>query len=138
MSEYTTVYRDIPYITDGHERQKLDLYVPVGRDNTPLLIWIHGGAWLQGSKEGGVPLVYLAEGYAIASINYRLSQHALLPAQLEDCKAAIRWLRSNAVEYGLDSTRFATWGPSAGGHLVTLLGTTINQPEFDVGENLSV
>jgi acetyl esterase/lipase len=83
-----------------------------------------------------VPLDYLGAGYAIASINYRLSQHALFPAQIEDCKAAVRWLRAHAAQYGLDAARFGAWGPSAGGHLVAMLGTTGNVAELDVGEHL--
>ena len=83
--------RDIPYVTGGHPRQKLDLYLPEKADKAPLIIWVHGGAWLEGSKEDGVPLDCLAEGYAVACINYRLSQHAIFPAQIQDCKAAVRW-----------------------------------------------
>jgi acetyl esterase/lipase len=76
--------------------------------------------------------VWLAtKGYAVASINYRLSQHAVFPAQIQDCKAAIRWLRANAAKYGLDSKHVGAWGGSAGGHLVSLLGTTGNVKEFE-------
>jgi acetyl esterase/lipase len=89
-----------------------------------------------GSKDQGVPLEYLAQGFAVASINYRLSQHAIFPAQIEDCKAAIRWLRAHAGEYRLDPKRFASWGSSAGGHLAAMLGTTGDTKEFDVGGNL--
>ena len=96
-----TVHRDLAYVPNGHERQKLDLYLPGGGTDVPLIIWIHGGAFLKGSKEDGVPLDYLDAGYALASINYRLSQHDLFPAQIEDCKAAVRWLRAHAQEYGL-------------------------------------
>jgi len=130
--------RDIPYVTDGHPRQKLDLYLPEKADKAPLIIWVHGGAWLEGSKEDFVPLDYLAEGYAVASINYRLSQHAIFPAQIQDCKAAVRWLRAHAGQYHLDPQRFGAWGASAGGHLVALLGTTGQITEFDVGENMDV
>ncbi len=132
----TAVQRDLPYVTNGHERQKLDLYLPAEGENLPLIIHIHGGAFRAGSKEGGVPLAYLNKGYAIASINYRLSQHAIFPAQIEDCKAAVRWLRAHAVEYRLDPDRFAAWGPSAGGHLAAMLGTTGDSGLFEVGEHL--
>ncbi len=138
LPEETIVHRDLPYVTDGHERQKLDLYLPKAEEKLPLIIWVHGGAWLAGSKTDGVPLDYLADGYAVASINYRLSQHAIFPAQIEDCKAAIRWLRANAQKYNLDPNCFGAWGPSAGGHLVAMLGTTGDVNEFDVGENLTV
>ena len=131
-----TAHRDLAYVTDGHPRQKLDLYMPGGGGTPPLIIWIHGGAFRMGSKEDGVPLEYLAHGYAVASINYRLSQHAVFPAQIEDCKAAVRWLRAQRGEYGLDPQRFAAWGSSAGGHLAAMLGTTGDTKEFDVGEHL--
>ena len=138
LPEGTTAYRDLAYITDGHERQKLDLYLPKEGKDLPLIINIHGGAWMEGSKEWGTPLEYLERGFAVASINYRLSQHAIFPAQIEDCKAAVRWLRAHASEYRLDPNRFATMGGSAGGHLAAMLGTTGDVKEFDVGENLSV
>ena len=130
--------RDIPYVTSGHPRQKLDLYLPENAAKAPLIIWVHGGAWQEGSKEDFVPLDYLAEGYAVASINYRLSQHAIFPAQIQDCKTAVRWLRAHAALYHLDPQRFGAWGASAGGHLVALLGTTGHTTEFDVGENMEV
>ena len=133
----TTVYRDLPYVTDGHQRQKLDLYLPDKGKHLPLIIWVHGGAFRAGSKEDGVPLDFVAEGYALASINYRLSQHTLFPAQIEDCKAAVRWLRAHADRFDLDPGRFGAWGPSAGGHLAAMLGTTGHGKEFDVGENLA-
>jgi acetyl esterase/lipase len=72
----------------------------------------------------------------VASINYRLSQHAKFPAQIEDCKAAVRWLRAHAADYRLDPDRFAAWGASAGGHLAALLGTAGDIKAFDVGANL--
>lgn len=136
------VYRDLDYVSSGHERQKLDLYLPEAGENRPLIIWVHGGAFRMGSKEGSennqLPLDYLAQGYAVASLNYRLSQHAIWPAQIEDCKAAVRWLRAHAEEYKLDPKRFGAWGPSAGGHLVSMLGTTGNVAEYEVGEHLDV
>lgn len=136
LPEGTIVHRDLAYVSNGHERQKLDLYLPAGGQKLPLIIWIHGGAFRMGSKNDGVPTAYLAEGYALASLNYRLSQHAIFPAQIEDCKAAVRWLRANAGAYGLDPSRFAAWGASAGGHLASMLGTTGDIKAFDVGENL--
>ena len=138
VPEGVTVYRDIAYVTNGHERQKLDLYVPDTGKNLPLIIWIHGGAWRGGDKAHYTPKEYLKDGYAGASLNYRLSQHAIFPAQIEDVKAAVRWLRANAEDYRLDPNRFAAWGSSAGGHLVAMLGTTGNVSEFEVGENLKV
>jgi acetyl esterase/lipase len=137
VPEGTIIHRDLPYVTNGHERQRLDLYLPRDGKDLPLIVYVHGGAWLGGSKANPVPLPYLADGYAVASINYRLSQHALFPAQIEDCKAAVRWLRLNAAQYGLDPNRFAAWGESAGGHLSAMLGTTADAKEFEVGENLT-
>jgi acetyl esterase/lipase len=135
VPEGTVVHRDLAYVPGGHPRQKLDLYLPREGDSLPLIINIHGGAFRMGSKEDGVPLEYLARGYAVASINYRLSQHAVFPAQIEDCKAAVRWLRAHAAEYRLDPDRFAAWGASAGGHLAAMLGSTGDTTEFDGGSH---
>jgi acetyl esterase/lipase len=136
-----TVLRDIGYVPDGHERQKLDLYLPretLRGAKRPLIVWVHGGAWLAGSKEGCPAVGFVADGYAVASVNYRLSQHAIFPAQIQDCKAAIRWLRANADTHGIDPNRIGVWGASAGGHLVALLGTAGDVNDFDVGPNLGV
>ncbi len=132
----TIAHRDVAYVANGHERQKLDLFLPKDGTNLPIIINIHGGAFKMGSKEQGVPTEYLAQGYAVASINYRLSQHAKFPAQIEDCKAAVRWLRAHASEYRLDPNHFAAWGASAGGNLAAMLGTTGDTKEFDIGANL--
>ena len=118
------VERNLEYVAGGHDRNKLDLYLPAKDDGPrPLIVWIHGGAWLGGSKEVCPAVPFVQQGYAVASINYRLSQHAVFPAQIEDCKAAIRWLRAHAKEFHLDPDRIGVWGGSAGGHLVALLGT---------------
>jgi acetyl esterase/lipase len=139
LPENVKAHRDLVYVENGHERHKLDLYLPEKAEGPlPVIIWVHGGGWQGGSKDGCPPLRagYLARGYAVASINYRLSGHAAFPAQIEDCKAAIRWLRHHAREYGLDPARFGAWGSSAGGHLVALLGTSGEVKEFDVGQFL--
>ncbi|MBL8295365.1 MAG: alpha/beta hydrolase [Bryobacterales bacterium] len=129
------VTKDLAYVSYGAERQMLDLYVPPGAGPFPLVIWIHGGAWKQGSKADPLPLRLLAdERYAIASVNYRLSHQAKFPAQIEDCKAAVRWLRAHAAKHSLDPARFAAWGASAGGHLAALLGTAGDR--FDLGEHI--
>jgi acetyl esterase/lipase len=119
------ILRDIVYAQpDGHPQQ-LDLYLPQDAPTPlPLVIWIHGGAFRMGDKENPPAERLVARGYAVASINYRLSQVALFPAQLHDCKAAVRWLRAHATIYQLDAQRFGAWGSSAGGHLVAMLGTT--------------
>jgi acetyl esterase/lipase len=131
-------YVDLQYVANGHGRQRLDLYIPEkAAGPLPLIIWVHGGGWALGNKSNPPPpLPLTAKGFAMASIDYRLSQHALFPAQIEDCKAAVRWLRANAARYNLDPEHFAAWGSSAGGHLVAMLGTTGDVREFDVKENL--
>lgn len=129
----TIAHRDLAYVPGGHARQKLDLYLPEkSAASLPLVIWVHGGGWQNGSKDQCLPLRlgFTVRGYAVASLNYRLSGHAIFPAQIEDCQAAVRWLRDHAKDYGLDPERFAAWGSSAGGHLVALLGTAGDSMEF--------
>jgi acetyl esterase/lipase len=139
LPEGTNVLRDVAYVPGGHPRQTLDLYVPAGRKPLPLVIWVHGGAWLGGDKSGGPWPVLLSHGYAVACVNYRLSGHAPFPAQIADCKAAVRWLRANAGKPVLDPDRFGAWGSSAGGHLVALLGTAGGVTEWEtVGEHRDV
>ncbi|MGJ8651604.1 MAG: alpha/beta hydrolase fold domain-containing protein [Opitutaceae bacterium] len=122
------VFTDLAYVEDGHARQRLDLYLPrnvAEGDTIPLVIWIHGGGWRKGSKGVISEQVFLLEqGFALASVNYRLSRHAEFPAQIYDCKAAVRYLRKHANTYGIDPDRIGVWGSSAGGHLAALLGTT--------------
>ena len=134
----TTVYRDIAYVTNGHPRQKLDLYLPKDTENPPLMILIHGGGFKEGDKSEENVAQWLSLGYAVASLNYRFSSDAIFPAQIEDCKAAVRWLRANAKKYGYDPDRFGARGSSAGGYLVTMLGVTGSTAKFDVGENLEI
>jgi acetyl esterase/lipase len=133
---HVTALRNLPYVTDGHPRQVLDLYLPGGNLPLPLVIWVHGGAFRVGDKADKLPTPSLSRGYAVASLNYRLSQHALWPAQILDVKAAVRWLRAHAGQYTLDPTRFAAWGESAGGHLVAMLGATGHVAAWEVGEHL--
>ena len=128
------VHKDLAYAPKGHKRQKLDLYVPEsGEALLPLIVWIHGGAWKEGSKEYCPPLPWVEKGYVIASINYRLCRDAQFPAQIEDCKAAVRWLRTHASEYRIDPGRIVAWGDSAGGHLASLLGTTGDISDWEQG-----
>jgi len=132
----TVVLKDVPYVTNGHDRQKLDLLVPMSEEKLPLLVWIHGGGWEAGDKEDRAFYRFLNQGFAVASINYRFSQHAIYPAQIEDCKAAIRWLRAHSEEFGLDPEKIAAGSASAGGHLVALLAATGHTRMFDKGEYL--
>lgn len=120
------VLRDLEYSKpDGHP-QLLDLYLPKEkpREPMPLVVWIHGGGWRGGDKDRCPSLWLLEHGYAVASINYRLTRIATWPAQIHDCKAAIRWLRAHAKEYGYEQEKIGVWGGSAGGHLVAMLGTS--------------
>ena len=97
-----TIIRNLPYVPHGHERQKLDLYIPPNAAaEAPLLVWIHGGAWKQGGKESCPAVGMMGKGWVVASLNYRFSQHAVFPAQLEDCKAALRFMRAHAADYHL-------------------------------------
>jgi acetyl esterase/lipase len=116
----------LSYVNAGAPAQKLDLYLPpTGAAPFPTVIWIHGGGWSIGDKaDVGVAKRLVCRGYAVASINYRLSGAAKFPAQIYDVKAAIRYLRANAAAYNLDANRFASFGSSAGGHLASLAGTS--------------
>jgi acetyl esterase/lipase len=131
------VLRNLEYGHGSGRAMLLDLYLPESTDKPlPLIIWIHGGAWMSGSKDSPSPaLRFTTDGYAVAQVGYRLSQEAKFPAQLYDCKAAVRWLRANASKYGLDTNKFVAWGASAGGHLVALLGTTGGVAELEGNVN---
>src|ERR1700677_637093 len=134
----TTVKQDVIYATAGGTPLPLDLYLPASKQPVPLVIWIHGGGWVNGDKKmvRGVPLMpmLLKAGIGVASIDYRFRNVAQLPAQLYDCKAAVRWLRAHAAENDIDPKRTAAAGDSAGGHLVALLGTTADHPELEGDE----
>lgn len=121
--------KDIAYGT--HERHKLDIDQPPGDGPFPLVLWVHGGAWEGGSKEGGARTFLVPAGYAVASMNYRLSKHAPYPAQIHDVKAAVRFLRANAKKYKIDPDRIGACGASAGGHLVALLGTANDEKDLE-------
>lgn len=98
------------------------------------IVSIHGGAFKMGDKgdfQVNAALTGLKRGYAVVSINYRLSGEAIFPAQIQDVKAAIRWIRANAKKYKLNPTKMAAWGGSAGGHLSAMAGTTGDVTEFD-------
>ena len=125
--------RDLEYVPGGHERNRLDLYLPEAKAirPRPVILWIHGGGWTNGDKRNGPAFGFATNGYAVASMNYRFSQQAIFPAQIYDCKAAVRWLRANARKYGLDANHIGAWGSSAGGHLVALLGTTAGIKELE-------
>ena len=115
---------------------QLDLIRPVGAGPWPTIVWIHGGGWRSGSRVQVEQVRRLVcQGYAVASVDYRLSDVAPFPAQIHDVKAAIRYLRANAATLQLDGTRLATFGSSAGGHLATLAATSIGVADLeDLGQ----
>jgi acetyl esterase/lipase len=111
------------YASPGGIALRADLYLPEGTAAaTPAIVWIHGGGWRSGSRELAPDLsrFFAERGFAMVAIDYRLSRVALFPAQIEDVRTAIRWLRSVAASYGIDSSRIGLWGASAGGHLAAL------------------
>lgn len=120
------VLKDVVYAEpEGSAPLKLDVYLPEpGEQPAPVVVWIHGGGWKMGSKEGCPAAMLTPKGFAAVSISYRFTDVAPFPAQLHDCKAAIRWIRAHAKEYHFDAERIGVWGASAGGHLAALLGTT--------------
>jgi acetyl esterase/lipase len=122
----------IKYVPNGDAAQELDIYFPKKRAEKPqpLLVWIHGGGWSAGSKTEVPYLGQLPRGYIVASIEYRFSQKALFPAQIQDCQAAIRWLRAHAQKYNVAPEHIGVGGASAGGHLAALLGTSGGQKAF--------
>ena len=139
-----TVLRDIPYVGTKNPRQMLDLILPTnraGKEPLPVIAFIHGGGWRNGNKSSGVNRVtgLVQTGHYVGvSIGYRLTSEAIWPAQIHDCKAAIRWLRGNAKKHGMDPGKIAVWGSSAGGHLVSILGSTggVKELEGKLGHHL--
>ncbi len=121
----------------GFRPLTLDLYQP--RQPAPLIVFIHDGGWNNGDARHAAPFDDLpralaalaAQGYVVASVNYRLSEEARFPAALQDVKAAIRWLRGHAGDYGIDTTRVAAWGLSGGGQLAALAGVSCGVPRFE-------
>jgi acetyl esterase/lipase len=127
------------YVDSAGQTQNLlvDLLLPDGAASPPpLVIWIHGGGWRTGSRTPMPTRVtdLCARGFAVASIDYRFSTVALWPAQIQDVKGAVRWLRAHASTYGYDPDRFGAWGESAGGHLATILATSGGVPSITVGD----
>lgn len=131
------VKADLAYAGTDNPRQKLDLFLPKKRATDkplPLIAFIHGGGWRNGDKGSGLRRVaaFVESGEFVgASIGYRLSGEAIWPAQIHDCKAAIRWLRAHADEFRFDPNRIAVMGSSAGGHLVAMLGTSGNAKKLE-------
>ena len=136
VPEWVELKSDLPYAGTQNPRQALDLYLPRNRTSAgplPVVVYIHGGGWNAGSrKTAGTALAFAATGnYAGISVGYRLTSEAKWPAQIHDCKAAIRWIRAHGREHNLDPDRIGVSGTSAGGHLVSMLGLTAGVKELD-------
>lgn len=124
---------DVVYGKVGTRELHLDIVIP--KDGTdkphPCVVWVHGGGWSAGSHKQNRAAWLAGKGYVAASVEYRLTGEATFPAQITDCKAAVRYLRAHAKDYGIDPKRIGAWGSSAGGHLVALLGTTAGVKELE-------
>jgi acetyl esterase/lipase len=133
-----SIQRNISYAVVDDSELALDLYMPDGVAQPPLIVWVHGGAWRFGSRDAVEVIELLDHGFAIASVSYRLSPVAPFPAQVHDLKAAVRFLRANAQGFGFDGTRIIAGGPSAGAHLAALVAVTNGSAEHEgrVGEYL--
>jgi acetyl esterase/lipase len=133
------VQRDLVYKQVNGQTLQLDIYSPKSSTHTlPVVLWIHGHHWARGSKDQRPPVDLMAQGYIVVSLDYRLSGEAPFPAAIEDCKAAVRWLRANAATYHIDPDHIGAWGHSAGAHLAALLGTSGGVAELEgAGDNSS-
>lgn len=129
--------KNLQYVDDGSRRHRLDVYRNArARPNAPVLLQIHGGAWMVGNKEQqGLPLMYhlASRGWVCVAINYRLSPRATWPDHLVDCKRALAWIREHVAEYGGDPGYVVVTGGSAGGHLTAMMGLTANDPRWQPG-----
>ncbi len=138
---YGMAFRDVIYCTPNGQPMRMDIFFPqTGAQPWPVILYVHGGGWIGGSKILGpgvadVPAL-TAGGYMVAAVSYRLLDDYPFPAMIEDIKCAVRYLRANAAEYTLDPTRIGAYGSSAGGHLVDLLGLSDESAGWDVGEYL--
>jgi len=133
--KWNPTYSDVDYVGDGNTKQMLDIYIPTGVTTpTGTIVHIHGGAFMMGSKgvsEQPSFQYFFDNGYVCVDINYRLSTDSLWPAQVHDCKAAIRYLKANAALYHIDTCKIGVIGESAGGYLVAMLGTTAQVPQLE-------
>jgi acetyl esterase/lipase len=127
----TNEYKDILYASPDGQDLGLDIYIPDSVVNPPLVVQVHGGAWRFGEKAGGVPMEFVEHGYAVASLDFRQSTDAPFPAMIHDIKAAIRFLRANASDYGYDASKIAITGASSGAHLALLVGVSNGHPELE-------
>jgi acetyl esterase/lipase len=134
-----SIVRDVLYKRVNGRDLRLDIYSPRSITHPlPVILWIFGNRWSRGSKNHPPPLNLVSRGYIIVSVDYRLSVEAPFPAAIEDCKAAVRWIRANAATYHFDPDHIGAWGHSAGGHLAALLGTSGGIAELEGGgDNLN-
>jgi acetyl esterase/lipase len=126
---------DVIYATVDGKALGLDVHMPAAVSRPALVVWVHGGAWSQGTK-AQYPKELIARGFALASVDFRQSTEARFPANVHDIKAAIRFLRAKGSEYGYRTDRIAIAGASSGGHLAALVGVTNGNKELEgsVGE----
>ncbi|PFO06296.1 hypothetical protein COJ85_08160 [Bacillus sp. AFS076308] len=130
------IITDLVYAEINGRQLLADLYLPkMKKEPLPVIIWLHGGGWRFGDRKLGPDFTryFASKGYAMVSIDYRLSDEAIFPAQIHDVKTAVRWVKTIAGEYGLDRNKIGLWGSSAGGHLAALAATT--KPNEFIGEN---
>lgn len=137
IKEKVDVRLNVPYADNDNPRQQVDIYLPKDAsagEPLPVVLFIHGGGWSGGDRKGYMArAVEMAAGgkYAAISVGYRMSSEAKWPAQIHDCKAAVRWVRAHAKELNIDPNRIGATGSSAGGHLVTMLGLTAGNKELE-------
>ena len=131
----TVTLSNLPYANDTLKKHLLDIYLPPNAtSNTPLIVWVHGGAWMLNDKYADMGYMkntikgFIDSGYALASIDYRYSTDAVFPAQIQDCNEALEYLYQHAGQYKLDKNRIAVIGFSAGGHLASLMALSNNNP----------
>jgi len=140
-SRLGTTERDVTYCTVDGVALKMDIYYPASADGLwPVVLYVHGGAWVRGSKSEGAGMgdqfALTAAGFLYVAIDYRLAPEYKFPAMIEDAKCAVRYLRAHSMEYNLDPERIGALGGSAGGHLVSLLGLSDPSAGWDVGQYL--
>ena len=127
VSHAYKAFPNITYLTANNFDAKLDVYMPRSPGLKPTLIYIHGGGWHHGSREGAdgilpisvlAPLPYMEMGWAVVNVEYRLNWVSLAPAAVEDCRCALRWVIQHAKQYNFDTSKLVVSGHSAGGHLL--------------------
>ncbi|MEK4967614.1 alpha/beta hydrolase [Cytobacillus sp. FSL R7-0696] len=133
----TVLIEEIEYGSVNGKPLLLDIIRPsiLPEKPMPVIIYIHGGGWSSGDKSGvggrKWNSFFAKNGFFVVNINYRLSGEAIFPAQIHDCKAAVRWLRANHLSYNINPEKIGVWGHSAGGHLAALLATSIGSDELE-------